>query len=163
MRRSHLVTTALASMLALTGCQRSSLALSQADKDGVKANIEQYRQAALASDWDALGRTLVSNVYCSPPHMAPMTSREAVVAWGKTFPKFVSFTVNIEEIDGAGDVAVARGTYAYAVAGADGSPVAEHGTFLEEHRRQADGSWKYTMLQFHTTDPLPVATAVKTQ
>jgi ketosteroid isomerase-like protein len=163
MHRSHLITTAIALLLALTGCQRAAETLSQADKDGVKATIEEYRQAALASDWDALGRTLVNDVYYSPPHMAPMTSRDAVVAWAKSFPKFVSFTVNVDEIEGGGDLALARGTYSYELAGAGGTSVTERGTFLETHRRQADGSWKYTMLQFHSTDPLPVATAVKTQ
>jgi len=163
MRRSQLVFAAIAVMLVLTGCQRPSPGLSQADKDGVKATIEKYRQAGLAGDWDALGTTLASDVYLSPPHMAPMTSREAVVAWGKTFPKFVSFTVNVDTIEGAGNLALARGTYSYAVAGADGQPVTERGTFLEAHRRHDDGSWKYTMLQYHTTDPLPAATAAKTQ
>ncbi len=132
-----------------------SYGLSQTDLAAVKAEVEKYRQAALAADWDAWGRTLVDEIYFSPPHMAPMTGRAAVVAWAKTFPTITDFTMTFDEVDGRDDIAYTRGRYALGLTLADGTAATEHGTFLEIHRRQADGTWPYTHLEFHSTDPLP--------
>ncbi|MEO6526354.1 MAG: nuclear transport factor 2 family protein [Gemmatimonadaceae bacterium] len=157
MLRSRSLFLALSLLAVAAACQRQEMSLSQADKDGIKAQVEKYRQAALAADWDAWGSTLANDVIVSPAHMAPMTGRAAAVAWVRTFPKLTNFTVNFDEIDGRGDLAYTRGTYTLEMALADGSPATEHGTFLEIHRRQADGTWPYTRLAFHSTDPLAAA------
>ena len=137
-------------------CQPAAPAdLSQADKDAVKATIDKYVQASISADWDAWGSTLAADVVVSPPNLAPITGRQAAVAWIKTFPKISSFTVNVEEVTGRGDLAFARGTYAVGFTLADGSAATDRGSFLEVHRRQADGMWPYTHLMFHSTDPLP--------
>src|SRR5690349_11180627 len=107
--------------------------LSPADEDAVKAEVEKYRQAALAADWDVWGNTLADDVYLSPPHMAPMAGPAAAVAWVKTFPTITSFTVLFDEVDGREDLAYARGTYALRLTLADGPAAAERGTFLEIH------------------------------
>ena len=53
---------------------------------GVEAQIETYRQAILAADWDAWGNTLTEDVFLSPPNATPVAGREAAVAWVKAFP-----------------------------------------------------------------------------
>lgn len=151
------VITGLTLLVVLTACEREAPELSQADKEAVKAHIEKYRQAVLAADWDAWGRTLAADVFASPPNVAPMTGREAAVAWVKTFPKITGLTVNVDEVTGRGDLAYARGTYGLSLTLPDGSPMTERGSFLEVHRRQADGTWPYTHLMYHSTEPLPAA------
>jgi ketosteroid isomerase-like protein len=141
-----------------TACQRQAAAdLTQADKDAVRAEIEKYSQAGLAADWNAWGNTLTADVVISPANVAPMTGREAAVAWVKSLPKLADFTVKIDEITGRDDVAYARGTYALALTLPNGSSAIDRGAFLEIHRRQPDGSWPYTHLMFHSTEPLPAA------
>jgi len=155
-RANRLITT-LTIFIGLTACQQQPAELSQADKDAVKAQIEKYRQASIAGDWTTWGTTLASDVVISPAHMAPLMGRDAAVAWGKSFPKISNLTVNVDEVSGRGDVAYDRGTYVLNLAMPDGSTSTEHGTFLEVHRRQADGTWPYTHLSFHSTDPVPPA------
>jgi ketosteroid isomerase-like protein len=135
--------------------------LSQADKDAVKAQIDQYRRASLAQDWDAWGNTLDPDVIVSPPNMQPLNGRAAAVAWGKAFPRITGFTVNVEEVSGHGDLAYDRGTYELKMTMPDGSPASDRGTFLEVHRRSPNGTWPYTRLMFHSTEPLPAASPPK--
>ena len=150
------VVASLALLVISTACQRPAAAdLTQADKDAVRAEIEKYRQAGLAADWNAWGNTLTADVVVSPVNHATMTGREAAVAWVKTFPKLTDFTVTIDEVSGRDDLAYARGRYALAFILPNGSPGSERGAFLQLHRRQSDGSWPYTHLMFHSSEPLP--------
>ena len=145
----------------LIGCGSATGDLSQTDKGAVKAQIEKYRQAALAADWDTWGNTLSSDVIVLPPNMQPLTGRAAAVAWIKTFPKLTGFTVNVEEVSGRGDLAYSRGTYELKMVMPDGSAATDRGTFLDVHRRQSDGTWLYTHLMFHSTEVLPAAAPVR--
>ena len=157
-RRLHLIVGLL--LVALTGaCQREAVEISQVDKAAIQATHDKYVQTAVAADWDAWGQTLTSDVFYSPPNLAPMKGRDAAVAWAKTFPKIVSLTLSVDEITGRGDLAFARGSYALVVTLPDGTSMTEHGAFLTVHQRQADGTWPYTHLIYHSTEPLPVAPA----
>lgn len=127
----------------------------------VKAQIEKYRQAAIATDWDAWGNTLASDVFVSPPNMQPLTGRAAAIAWAKTLPKLTGFTANVEAVSGRGDLAYDHGTHELKMMMPDGSAATDHGTFLVSHRRQSDGTWPYTHLIFHSTAPLPGAASAK--
>ena len=142
-------------LVLVTGCAREAPELSQADQDAVKAHIEKYRLAVLAADWGAWGATLTADVTVSPPNVPPIAGREAAVAWVKTFPPISGFTVNVEEVTGRGDLAFARGTYELKMTLPDGSTATDRGAFLEVHRRQSDGTWPYTRLMHHSTEPLP--------
>ena len=131
--------------------------LTQAEVNVVRAQIDKYVEAVLAADWDAWANTLAPTVSVSPPNVGPITGREAAIAWLKTFPKIVRFTVDVDEVSGHGEVAYARGTYGLHMTLPDGSPVTDRGAFLEIHQRQADGTWPYTHLMFHSTEPIPAA------
>src|SRR5262247_2029043 len=135
------------------------LMLDQTDVNSVKAQIDRYVQAALDGDWDAWGKTLTADVFYSPPNQAPINSREAALAWAKTFLKIKRFTVDIQEVISDGDLAYARGTYALELSLPDGSPAIERGAFLEVHRRQADGAWLYSHAMWHSTEPVPALAA----
>jgi ketosteroid isomerase-like protein len=154
--------TAFTLLVFLGACAREMTELSQADQDAVKAHIEKYRQTVVANDWDAMGNTLAADVVLSPPNVAPLAGRDAAIAWGKTFPRITGFTVNVEEVSGGGNLAFARGTYALDMRLPDSSVATDRGAFIEIHRRQADGTWPYTRLMFHSTEPVPaVAAAAK--
>jgi ketosteroid isomerase-like protein len=129
--------------------------LSQMDANAVKAQIDKYVQAALAGDWDSWATTLAADVFFSPSNQAPMSSREAAVAWARNLPTISLFTVDIREIIGDGDIAYARGLYKLELTLPDGLPASERGAFLEVHRRHADGTWPYTHAMWHSTEPTP--------
>jgi ketosteroid isomerase-like protein len=131
----------------------STPAFSDADAAAVRANIEEYRLTALAGQWDAWGATLTADVIALPPNQAPLIGREAAVAFGKAFPKLTSFTVTVDEVTGQGDLAYTRGTYAFTATTPDGASMNDGGSFLEIHRRQADGSWPYYRWIWHSDSP----------
>ena len=148
-------------LAALAGCTRDAAELSQADKEAVKAQIEKYTQAGLAADWDAWGNTLAPDVIALPPNTPRVNGRAAAVAWIKSLPKLTAFKATVDEVSGQGDIAYAHGTYELVMALPDGSTTMDRGTFLEVHKRQADGTWPYTHLMFHSTEPLPAAAPAK--
>ena len=132
-----------------------SAAFSDADAAAVRANIEEYRRALLSGQWDALGATFSAEMIGFPPNQAPIVGREAMVAFAEAFPKLTSFTVTVDEVTGQGDLAYTRGTYAFTATMPDGASMSDKGSFLEIHRRQADGSWPYTRLMWHSDSPPP--------
>lgn len=72
-----------------------------------------------------------------------------------------TFTATKDEVVGRGDLAYVRGTYAIDALLPDKTPVHENGTFLEIHRKQADGTRPYTRLIWHSTEPAPASAAAK--
>lgn len=153
--------TGVTLLAVLAGCTRDAGELSQADRDAVKAQIEKYGQAGVAADWEAWGNTLAPDVIVLPPNTQRVSGRPAAVAWIKTLPKLTAFTATVDEVSGRGDIAYAHGTYELTMALPDGSTATDRGTFLEVHKRQADGTWPYTHLTFHSTEPLPAAAPAK--
>lgn len=152
------VTIALA--VAVAACAPSAPApLSDADKAAIRANLDTYTKNALAADWDAWGKTLAPDVVYMPPNMAPLMGRDAAVTFGRGFPKLNSLTNEAVDIDGRGDIAYARGRFAYAVTMPDGSAASDSGSFIAIYRRQSDGAWLNSQLIWHSNVPAPAADA----
>ena len=76
-----------------------------------------------------------------PPGPA-VTGRLAIKEWMAAFPAASKFELNIDDIDGQGDLAYVRGHFLMVIhpEGAP-EPVEDRGKFLEVRRKQADGSW----------------------
>ncbi len=91
-----------------------------------------------------------------PPNQPAVEGRAAIQAWFAAFPALSEFTVQVVEIDGRGDVAYARGTYALTIAAAGRTPaMPDHGKYLEIRRRQSDGRWLTALDIFNSDVPLP--------
>jgi ketosteroid isomerase-like protein len=156
MLRFHQTVIVVACLL-VAGCRQPSAEISSEDAAGVRAQIDEYVRASLAGDIQAWGNTLAPDAVTMPPNAAPLEGREAAIEWFKGFPKITSFTVEPTEVTGSGDVAYARGTYTFTAALPDGSSVTDRGSFLEIHRRAADGTWPYTRLIWHSDTPPPAS------
>lgn len=163
MRATNHAITGLTLIVLLTACAGEAPELSQVDQDAVKAHIEKYRQAVLAADWATWGNTLAADVIVLPANAPPVAGRDAALAWVKTFPPITGFIVNVQEVVGRGNLAFARGTYELSMRLPDSSTVTDRGVFLEVHQRQADGTWPYTRLMHHSTEPLPTAPVAATR
>lgn len=67
-----------------------------------------------------------------------------------------AFSLTPIEIDGRGDLAYERGTYALTIAASGTTPaMPDHGKYLTVRRKQADGSWLITADIFNSDVPLP--------
>ncbi len=135
--------------------------ISATDAAAVRAQIDRYVRTALAADFDAWGNALAPDVIVMPPNQAPVVGRSAAVAFGKAYPRLTSFTVSVDEVTGRDDLAYARGTYTLTATMTGGSSVSEKGSFLEIHRRAADGTWPYTRLIWHADSPPAAPQAAK--
>jgi uncharacterized protein (TIGR02246 family) len=142
-------------MLSSVACKAPPSELSEADVAAIRAQINTYVSTALAGDWEAWGRLLAPDYVQMSPGQPPVVGREAVLALARTWPRLTSFTVTIDEIAGQGDLAYARGTYQEAGTLPDGSAMSDRGKWLQIHRRQADGTWLYTRLLYHSDVPAP--------
>ncbi|HKS07294.1 MAG TPA: DUF4440 domain-containing protein [Gemmatimonadaceae bacterium] len=145
---------ALVLLAALTACQPAPQAISEKDVADLGAVIDRWIDGVI-NNRDSLANIIASDVIMMPPNQAPIVGHEAVMAYLKAYPTVTKFTANKQEVTGNGDLAYVRGTYAIDVKLPDNTAVHEDGTFLEVHRKQADGSWPYTRLIYHSTTPLP--------
>lgn len=139
------------------GSGANAAALSDKDVNDIKAMIDRWVEDAL-SKRDDFANILASDMILQPPNAAPILGHDASVAYLKAYPTITKFTVTKDEVVGRGDLAYARGTYVIEALLPDKTPVHENGTYLEIHRKQADGSWPYTRVIWHSTEPLPSAT-----
>src|ERR1051325_6052518 len=146
---------------ALVGCQPAAppapAALSDKDVSDIKAVTDRWVNDFLTNKRDDLANILTADMILLPPNMGPQVGRDASMAYLKSYPTITKFTVTKDEVTGVGDLAYLRGTYSIDVTMPDKSTAHENGTAIEIHRKQADGSWPYSRLIWHSSEPLPTA------
>lgn len=113
-------------------------ALADADVAAIKRMADVHGQALVDHDPAAFMATCADDITFMPPNEEPLTGQAACQVWLEGFPRATSFAVNVEEVDGCGDLAVAHG---------DAVGTMEDGTlstfkFLSIWRKQSDGSWR---------------------
>ena len=129
-------------ILVLTACRVAPPALSEADKTAIRAATDSFVLYARARRNADSPMLYTENASFMPPNAAIAEGRAAIQAWLGAFPPMSEFSLTPVEIDGRGDLAYVRGTYAMTIVGPDGHEVGkDHGKFLEIRRRQPDGKW----------------------
>jgi ketosteroid isomerase-like protein len=151
MRILYRLALALTCLVWLGSCAtvKPKSALGNDDVTAIRANIDAYVKALLASDWDAWGKTLMPDAVVMPPNHAPLMGRDAAVGYIKTFPKLTALTPQPDEVTGQGDLAYVRGTYVLSMIFPNGSSASDSGSVLSIHRRQSDGTWLFSQLIWH--------------
>ena len=114
--------------------------------DDIKKLRERYMVAQDACDADGCVSFWDDDCVLMPPSEPAVVGIEAGLAWHKsTFAESrIDFTVAFDEIEVVGDWSFARGSYKGAIIPNEGGePIQVIGKYLEIHRRQPDGSWKF--------------------
>lgn len=143
---------------ALAACQPAAPAgLSDADRASITRMDEDFTRMAIAADY----ATLVKSYYTDDasfmaPNMPAATGSAAIEATLRSFPPITSFTIRNEEIEGAGNLAYARGRYVITMTPPGGAAVVDSGKSMVILRKQADGSWKVSRDMFNSDVPLPM-------
>lgn len=139
----------------LASCQTKDQNITEQDSDAIRSVMEKYVSTALAGDWDAWGTTITADGVFSPPNQETLEGREAIVAWGKTFPKLTSFNATPIEVVGRIDLAYAYGPYSFTATLPNGASITDQGTYVNVFQKQPDGSWLYSRAIWHSNLPVP--------
>jgi len=130
--------------------------LSEKDVADIKGMVDRWAGDFVANKRDDLANIITADMILLPPNAAPLVGRDAAMAYIKGYPPITRFTATADEVVGHGDLAYVRGTYSIDLVLPDKTTAHDQGTYLEIHRKQADGSWPYSRLSWHSSEPVPV-------
>jgi ketosteroid isomerase-like protein len=152
--RPEFLLTALS--CAVIACQPAPAKLSDADIAALRTTTGAIAADILARRDSAIVAQYSPNAVFMTPNAPALEGQAAIRAWFEQSPPLTTFTLSVVEIDGRGDLAYVRGTYALTIAAAGRTPaISDQGKFLEIRRKQADGSWLMTLDIFNSDVPLP--------
>ena len=153
MRPTFLLTAISCAILA---CQPAPAKLTDADTTQIRATADSFGVNAVTGRTAANAVFFAENGVFMPPNGPAVVGRAAIGAWFAAFPPLSEFKHEILELDGRGDIAYVRGTYALTIAAAGRTAaMSDHGKYLEIRRKQADGRWLTTLDIFNSDVPLP--------
>ena len=133
--------------VAIAACQPAAeapavpAALSEQDVATIRGMLDDYGPNATAQDWATLVTYYADDAVRMPPNEPMLQGKDAIMARLEANPAVTNLTLMPQLIDGQGNLAYARGTYAIDVGPADGELVNIVGKWHAIYERQADGSW----------------------
>lgn len=136
---------------AAVACQPAPGPLAQADVDAIQAVSDSFTAHMLAKDWEALSGLYAEDAVLMPPNEKTVTGQAAIRDWMAAFPPISQFSLRNATIEGRGDLAYVRGTYALTL-GIEGSP-ADSGKYIEIRKQGPDGMWRLTVDIFNSSRP----------
>ncbi len=129
------------------------------ETEAVNALLEQWVSAVNAGDLDAWSATLADDATVMPPNEPAVTGIESLRPWMvETFfdPFNVQLSCTFDDVDPAGDLVFARGSYDLSLTPKNGGQVIEDsGKFVNIFRRQPDDSFKYAIVMWNSNNPPP--------
>jgi len=150
--RPPLVICGLVALLA--ACQATPPPLSDADKTAIRAMADSFVAYVRANRDSAAASLFTEHAVWMPANREIVEGRPAILASFEATRGLENFALTSIDIDGRGDLAYVRGTYAFAIPTADGkSAVGDRGKFLEIRRRQVDGKWLVAAEIFNSDQP----------
>ena len=135
------------------GCQPGGL--SQSDRNAIRQADENDMKMMNAKDWKGDMALYEEDAVELPPHQAAVQGKAAIQAWEEALPPFSDFQEQSLEIEGRGDLAFDRGTYAMTVAPPGAPSIEDHGKYLTIWHKQAGGLWKISRMMFNSDLQLP--------
>jgi uncharacterized protein (TIGR02246 family) len=136
-----------ASLLSLVACGSRDTALSEADRDAIRAASRKYVEADDKRDADAMMQVIGEGAYYMPSNGAPISGREAIRGFLKPHP-WDKITQTPAEIEGRDGLAFVRGSYTVLYQGQNLT-----GYYIEIWQKQADGAWRITRKLWNSDKP----------
>ena len=128
--------------------------LSDEDVAAIKALGPALDEAALAGDWNALVALFSEDAVLMSPNAPTNHGRSSLLEMIESLGLTVTeHKIEFVGVDGYGDIAYARGTYAetYSVE----EPINDEGKILTILRKQSNGSWLFAIWMTNSDLPLP--------
>jgi uncharacterized protein (TIGR02246 family) len=147
----------------LVGCSGQApvaASFSTIDRAAVRAAADAYVQAWLNDDRAAVMATLDEDAVLMPAGMQPLATRAAIEHFwwpdDGSRTRVTGYTLDVDEVDGSGDLAWTRGHAAISFTYEKGETRLEQTNptiDLTLYRRHADGSWRITRRMWTAVHP----------
>jgi uncharacterized protein (TIGR02246 family) len=126
-----------------TGLGQPAPELAPADETAVRGALDAYFDAAISGDASRWASLYANDAVIMPPNSAAVEGRGAIETWLKALPVVITDADGEAlEVDGTGDLAYVRGTYAMSMeVPSVAQPVRQEGKLLQIYARQQDGTW----------------------
>ena len=111
------------------------------------ADFQDGRRAAWAAVYAEDGQLM-------PPNATTVKGKEAIQAFGESFPDMQELTFHDFELSGEGDTAISVSAISMRMVGEDGATITDTAKQLVVLRRQADGEWAVTHAMFNSDLPI---------
>ena len=147
---------AVLSLAFLPACQPGVAPLTEADITALYMLRMAYINGMLAHDCGAATVMYAEDAVLLPQNQPTVEGLAAIRAACEEGPTPLSLRVASAQLDGYGDLAFDRGTWAeeYAIEGME-EPLEITGKYVVIARKQADGSWLWTVDIWNHDAPLP--------
>jgi ketosteroid isomerase-like protein len=146
-------------------CTEGPLDTRAANASAIRELDAQWSKTASANDLEGTVSYYSDGASLLPPNAPIATGKQSIRAvWASLLVPgaSVSWQASKVEVARSGDLAYIVGTYQLAMKGPQGTPVNDHGKFVEVWKKQADGNWKVLAGIFNSDLP-QTAPAEKTK
>jgi ketosteroid isomerase-like protein len=137
--------------LSVSGCQKVSTRIADADREAIHLMVDNFSKAVVAGDFATAVSYYTEDAMVLPPNAPIIQGRAAIQSLLVGFPKIVAFKQNIAELEANGDLAYARLTFNLTTTppGAK-SPINDTGKGIIILRKQINGTWLTTRSVFNS-------------
>jgi len=134
---------AVAFLMIVAACQTAPPeGLTAADQEAIYELGLRYQAAAVAGDWAAWTDLWTPDAVYQVPEAPTLVGHEQIMAEAQAFGVPTEMNFSIDESDGSGPWAWARGPWAVVFAATEDTPeVRVGGSYLWVLEKQADGNW----------------------
>jgi uncharacterized protein (TIGR02246 family) len=137
----------------LSGC--AAIAPVSVSREAVAPVAEAWLEAAARKDADGVAALYTTDALLLGPNRPAVSGRDGIRDWFAALPNFTRMTTTLAEVEGRGDLAVARYTFAMTLELPGRPPIEERGKILQVLRRQPDGRWLIWRESFNADTPRP--------
>ncbi len=144
-------------LVCVFGCSGVSKVDINAEKESLRKAESDWAATLDAKDLEGFLSYFAADAVVQGPHLPAFTGTEAIRQWATAsfnFPGFaVTWTTTAVEVAASGDMGYTLGTFTFHV-DMNGTPLDDHGKYVTNWKKQADGSWKVVVDAFNSDLPM---------
>ena len=147
MAQRNITMIIILAMIIIISCQKSTpdnIGLSDQDITNIHSFFKSHVESALAADWAADALHYTEDAIRFPPGGDPIQGLKAIQEGLEAIDTVISFSPEIIEIEGCGDIAYIMVKYSItSILVGSSEPVVSSGITLVILKKQPDNSWKF--------------------
>jgi ketosteroid isomerase-like protein len=151
---ARLAVGCLLTAAATFGCQPRAPQFTAQDVAAVRSIFDSVAIEVREGNWDAWATHFAEDARFHPANAPALVGRQAILAWGKTFPHFETFSLGTPEVAGEGNLAYG---WSSVILQLPNAPV-DTSKQLVVFRRDEAGHWSVQAVSVNSDLPLPQPT-----